>query len=244
MSNSTNGNEKDQRERFSLVGEKVAMAAQVITLDGPAASGKSSVSRELARRHGWNWVSTGAFYRGLARVARLEKIPLNDEIALSILAREPFWQVLLELESTRVVYRDQDITQEIFSEENGQDASLISQLGGVRKALLDAQRACATRGQFLIAEGRDCGSVVFPGAALKFYLTADASDRAQRRALEKGASAEQIGQAQKVRDSQDANRKESPMAVADDAQVIDTTGMALVDVIEMVDRIIIERLKI
>lgn len=218
-------------------------SSTVITLDGPAASGKSSVSREIARRHGWMWVSTGAFYRGLARVARLENVPLDDEMALTVLAREPIWEVSLELESTRVKYRNRDITDEIFSEENGQNASVISQLGAVRKALLDAQRACASQTRVLIAEGRDCGSVVFPEAQLKFYLTANATDRAQRRALEKGADVAQIGQAQKIRDSQDANRKEAPMAIPSDAQVVDTTGMALTEVVEMVDRIIVARLK-
>lgn len=214
----------------------------VITLDGPAASGKSSVSRILASRYRWSWVSTGAFYRGLARVAQLEGVPLDDELTLATLAREPIWEVVLDEDRTRVVYRNQDISDDIYSEQVGQVASHVSRLPLVRKALLQAQRNCAAAAPVLIAEGRDCGTVVFPEAPLKIFLTANASDRAERRALQTGIAIGEVAEAQQERDERDANRKEAPMQIPDDAHVVDTTGLSLDQVVEVVDRLVQQHL--
>jgi cytidylate kinase len=215
----------------------------VITFDGPAASGKSSVSRRLAEIHGWSWVSTGAFYRGLARVARLEDVPLDDELTLATLAREPFWEVRLGHARTEVHYRNKDITDQIASEETGQDASQVSRFPLVRQALLKAQRDCASPGSILIAEGRDCGTVVFPHAQLKFYLTATATDRAERRALETGVAIGEVETAQKQRDHRDSSRKEAPLQIPTDATIIDTTGLDLTEVVAKIDKIVTSQLK-
>jgi cytidylate kinase len=183
-------------------------------------------------------VSTGAFYRGLARVARLEEVPLADEFALATLAREPFWEVVLAKDRTQVHYRNRDITDEIYSEQTGQDASIVSRFPLVRQALLKAQRDCANAKTVLIAEGRDCGTVVFPEAQLKFYLTADATDRAERRALETGNDIGDIRNAQKQRDLRDSSRKEAPLQIPANATVIDTTGLDLEEVVTKVNQIV------
>ena len=142
--------------------------SQVITVDGPAASGKSSVSRGLAKTLGWKWVSTGAFYRGLAFVAHEEGVdPANTEELVALCASD-IWRVEMDVEETRVVYKDENVSSRIQAEEIGNYASKISPIPAVRAALLEVQRDCANRtdGTGLVAEGRDCGTVVFPDAKL------------------------------------------------------------------------------
>lgn len=207
----------------------------VVTIDGPSASGKSSVSREIAKRHGWKWVSTGAFYRGLAVVARAQKVPLNDEAALAALAESKDWEVHLAPERTLVLHKGTDVTDQVYREETGSDASIISQIPKVRQSLLEAQRRCAEGVTGLVAEGRDCGTVVFPNARLKIYLTAHSESRIQRRALEEGQNSEQLRAAQTQRDHQDSTRKAAPLAVPENAHVVDTSDMDLPSVINYVE---------
>lgn len=216
----------------------------VVTIDGPAASGKSSVSRELARRLGWRWVSTGTFYRGLAWAANETGIDLSDESALVGFAASGRWRVDLTPQITRFSLDGLDRTDEINKEAVGALASKISSYPRVRLALLEAQRQCASQDQGLIAEGRDCGTVVFPGAEVKVFLTARAEDRAQRRALEEGRSFESMISEQHKRDSQDASRKAAPMVAPADAHQIDTTGLSLEQVIEKIQALVVATLKI
>lgn len=206
----------------------------VITIDGPAASGKSSVSRELARRLGWNWVSTGAFYRGLAFAALQLQIDLDDVKALAELTHNPVWSVRMDDARTRVFFKDQDVTDLIAHEDVGNFASKVSHYPDVRKALLDAQRSCSDGPQGLVAEGRDCGTVVFPQAQAKVYLTASSEHRAARRAAELGLAQDDMAKAQQKRDHQDSTRKVAPMAVPEDALVVDTTALNLDQVVEAV----------
>lgn len=206
----------------------------VITIDGPAASGKSSVSRELARRLGWNWVSTGAFYRGLAYAALQMEIDLDDVSALAELTHNPVWSVRMFDERTRVFFKDQDVTDLIAHEDVGSFASKVSHYPDVRKALLEAQRNCGNGPQGLVAEGRDCGTVVFPNAEAKVYLTASSEHRAARRAAELGLDQGDMVKAQQQRDHQDSTRKVAPMAVPEDALVVDTTTMNLEQVVDKV----------
>lgn len=206
----------------------------VITIDGPAASGKSSVSRELARRLGWSWVSTGAFYRGLAFAALQLQIDLDDVPALAELTHNPVWSVGLYDERTRVFFKDQDVTDLIAHEDVGSFASKVSHYPEVRKALLEAQRNCSKGSQGLVAEGRDCGTVVFPQAEAKVYLTASSEHRAARRAAELGLDQGDMAKAQKQRDLQDSTRKVAPMAVPEDALIVDTTELNLNEVVDKV----------
>lgn len=208
--------------------------APVITVDGPAASGKSSVSRELARRLGWKWVSTGAFYRGLAYVALQESVPATDVPRLVRLAHSSLWSVRLEPENTKVYYGTREVTPEILSEENGTRASQISQIPEVREALLENQRECALGVPGLVAEGRDCGTVVFPHAILKVYLTASQEERAARRAREQGLNAEETQAVQTQRDRQDSSRATAPLQVPPGGRVLDSGGMTLSEVTDTV----------
>lgn len=216
---------------------------KVITIDGPAASGKTTISRELAKRLGWQWVSTGAFYRGLAYVAQLKKVDLKDENALQNLTQSSAWSVEMDPQSTRVMVDGQDVTPEIFQEQVGTIASQISQFPKVRQALLQGQRQCQARSQGLIAEGRDCGTVVFPEAEVKIYITASSENRAERRAKEQGLDAQQTEQVQQQRDQQDAQRKVAPLQIPPDAFVLDTTQMPLEEVISRVEAYVRQNLK-
>lgn len=205
----------------------------VITIDGPAASGKTSVSRELAKKLNCQWVSTGAFYRGLGYVANELAIDLSNEQALVDLVQNPVWQVKMSEARTLVIFKGQDVTDHISQEIVGNIASRISQYPKLRAALLQPQRDCQKYSN-LVAEGRDCGTAVFPNADAKFYLTARSEDRAQRRAQELGADAEQMAQLQKVRDAQDANRKAAPMAIPENAIVVDTSELSLAQVVDLI----------
>ena len=208
----------------------------VITIDGPAASGKSSVSRELAKRLHCEWVSTGSFYRGLAYVAQETKANLENESDIAKLAQSKIWKVELGVEKTHVIYNGKDVTSEAHQESVGLVASKISQYPTVRKMLLGAQRDCQTP-KGLVAEGRDCGSVVFPNAELKIYLDADSENRAQRRSQQSGASAQEIEKQQKVRDNQDLTRTVAPLMAPEGSHVIDTSTMTLNEVVDHIEEL-------
>ena len=214
----------------------------VVTIDGPAASGKSSVSRELARKLGWNWVSTGAFYRGLAYVADREQVDFSSEQDLVALIHGDLWSVQMGEEKTHVLYRGQDVTDEIHMERVGNVASRISHFPRLREELLNPQRACASPRKGLVAEGRDCGTVVFPQASMKFYLTARSEDRAARRALEQSKSLDDTIREQQKRDEQDSQRATAPLAVPEGSEVVDTSQMGLDEVVTFVESRVREKL--
>ncbi len=218
------------------------MTSQIITIDGPSASGKSSVSRELARRLGWKWVSTGAFYRGLAFVAMKEDVKSSDTQGLVQLAANPVWEVRMDDDQTRVLYKKQDVTFEILAEENGTRASQISQNPEVREALLQNQRDCASYVPGLVAEGRDCGTVVFPNALLKVFLTASQEERAARRAKEQGLDVQATHDRQKERDRQDSSRAAAPLAIPKNARVVDSNGLQLSEVVDQIQGWVVEAL--
>jgi cytidylate kinase len=215
----------------------------IITIDGPAASGKTTVSRTLAVRHGWAWVSTGAFYRGLACIAARLGVSQEDEETLSKLCLSDVWSVKMTAELTKVFLGDEEVTNEIYKEDNGTAASFISRYPTVRKNLLEAQRRCALGVNGLIAEGRDCGTVVFPDARVKLYITAGSDSRAERRAKEQGSNVEVTRMAQTIRDKQDASRKTAPMQIPENAFVVDTSDMTLAEVIESIDKIVTKELE-
>lgn len=216
----------------------------VVTIDGPAASGKSTVSRELAKRLGWEWVSTGAFYRGLAYAALQKKIAFDDVEKLLELTNSDEWSVEMADSKTKVLFRGQDVSDLIGREDVGNYASQISHHSEIRKALLDGQRSCSLGNVGLIAEGRDCGTIVFPQAQAKIYLTANESHRAARRAAEEGQAQESILASQKTRDEQDSTRKNAPLQIPESAIVIDTTHMSLDDVVKKVEFFVREKIPV
>jgi cytidylate kinase len=214
----------------------------VVTIDGPAASGKSSVSREIAKKFNWSWVSTGAFYRGLGYVALQSKVDLHDEQALADLADSNKWSVEMTANNTEVLFEGRRVTSQINQEVVGNIASVVSHFPLVRQKLLKNQRDCQLKTNGLVAEGRDCGTVVFPNAEVKIYLTANQGNRAERRAKEQGADLSEIAEAQQIRDTQDSTRKAAPMQVPEDALVIDTTFLSLNEVINKVETFISAKL--
>ncbi len=216
---------------------------KVITIDGPAASGKTSVSRELAKRMGWYWVSTGAFYRGLGYAAYKSGANTADEAALAELAESNLWRVEMAETRTRVYFKGLDVTDEISKEEVGSVASKISHFPKVRASLLAGQRDCKARTEGLVAEGRDCGTVVFPDAEVKVFLTARSESRAERRVKEQGGSVEAMLAEQTQRDLQDSTRKEAPMKVPENALVVDTTQMDFDEVVSAVETYVRQQLK-
>ncbi len=219
------------------------MKPNIVTIDGPSASGKSSVSRELARRLGWKWVSTGAFYRGLAFAAMKENVLPSDVAGLVQLSSANVWSVRMDDDQTRVFWRNQDVTNEIFGEENGSRASVISQIPEVREALLLNQRSCGANVPGLVAEGRDCGTVVFPDALLKVYLTASQEERALRRSREQGLNFEETQSQQKVRDHQDSSRAAAPLQIPDQARIVDSGELQLSEVVDQIEGWVQDALK-
>ncbi|MGE0633599.1 MAG: d(CMP) kinase, partial [Pseudobdellovibrionaceae bacterium] len=164
------------------------------------------------------------------------KFYMADEAGLAELATSDKWQVRMTEERTEVYFGNENVTDNINAEEVGSLASKISHYPLVRKALLGAQRKCQDISQGLVAEGRDCGTVVFPGAPAKIYLTARSESRAERRAKEHNASAEAIREAQTQRDLQDTTRKAAPLQIPENALVVDTSELSLNEVVDLVEQ--------
>ena len=212
----------------------------VITIDGPSGSGKGTVSRHVAIRLDWHFLDSGALYRLVALAARHHAISLEDEITLKTLAAH----LDVEFEAagggieSRIVLEGEEVTDAIRTEECGRDASVVAALPAVRQALLERQRAFREP-PGLVADGRDMGTVVFPQARLKVFLTASRAERAQRRYKqlnEKGidANLQRILGELATRDARDSERSISPLRSADDAVIIDTTAIAIDDVVAQV----------
>jgi cytidylate kinase len=208
----------------------------VIAVDGPAGAGKSTASRGLAERLGFAHVDTGAMYRAVGVVAAERGVALDDAAALARLVDG----LALAFPGGRVVADGRDVTVAIRTTAAGDLASRVSTQPVVRERLVALQRALGASGR-VVMEGRDIGTVVFPDAALKFYLTADAPTRAARRARELRAAGVAVDEAAlardlEERDRRDAGRAHSPLRPAPDAVVVDTTPMALAAVVELMAR--------
>ncbi len=212
----------------------------VITIDGPSGVGKGTICQLLARQLGWHLLDSGALYRLTALAAQQAQVALDDEEALALLAGslDVAFEPSCAGEPVRVLLAGCDVTAELRTEVAGNNASLIAPLSKVRAALLQRQRDFA-QWPGLVADGRDMGTVVFPSARTKIFMTASAQERAQRRhkqLLAKGLDVK-IGdllQEIQVRDERDMNRPEAPLRPADDAVVIDTTGLDIEQVLECV----------
>lgn len=210
----------------------------VITIDGPSGAGKGTVCRLLAERLGWQILDSGAIYRVLALASIHHQIEASDEESLIPLAAHLDVQFLPVDKGFKIVLEGEEVTHSIRNEEVGGVASQIAALPRVREALLRRQRAFKQE-PGLIADGRDMGTVVFPQAEIKVFLTASAEERAQRRYLElknKGLDVK-IGDLLteiQARDDRDTNRAVAPMVPAEDALVIDSTHLSATQVYEQV----------
>ncbi len=212
----------------------------VVAIDGPAGAGKSTIARALARRLGYVYIDTGAMYRAVALWAIRAGIALNDAHKLEQLAREA--RIEFAAGSSRVLLNGEDVTAAIREAGMAEAASKVSMIGGVRRAMVAAQRAMA-EATSVIMEGRDIGTVVFPDADVKIFLDADPGARAERRVDDmrsRGLAVEPDGVAQEIaeRDRRDRTRAESPLVQAPDAVYVDTTGLSVGQVEEAVLKII------
>ena len=201
----------------------------VITIDGPAGSGKSTISRLLAKKIGYLYLDTGAMYRAVALAAKREKIHLNDGKALGELCNSLDLRFMTDQAPPRLFLNGEDISAAIRSPEMDMASSEVSAVSEVRKAMTGLQRKMA-KGMTLVAEGRDMGTVVFPDAKHKFYLTASLKIRTERRHKERLERGETVHRAfvesqLKKRDHQDETRPIAPLRPAEDAKIIDTTEM-------------------
>ncbi len=209
----------------------------IITIDGPAASGKSTISRNIAKHLGWKWVSTGAFYRAIGLLALRKDVNLTNEKEVLSAFEIENWSIQMHPENTKVFIDDKDVSDQIYQEYVGTAASTISQHQLVRQAILRSQRDCYQQvdpGKGLIAEGRDCGSVIFPAAGFKVFLTADPLQRAQRRAEQEGLDLEKVRQDQKDRDLRDSSRKQAPMLAPEGAYLLDNSNITLDEAVLMI----------
>ncbi len=203
----------------------------VITVDGPSGSGKGTVCRLLAEKLGWDVLDSGAIYRVLSLAALHHQIALDNEEALVPLAANLDVQFLVDSQTNagKVILEGEDVSTTIRNEEVGAAASKVAALPRVREALLRRQRAFRTENG-LVADGRDMGTVVFPDAPLKIYLTASAEERARRRFVElneRGLDVTLSGLLEdiKARDDRDMNRAVAPLVPADDAIELDTSEL-------------------
>jgi CMP/dCMP kinase len=202
----------------------------VVALDGPAGAGKSTVSRALAQRLGVPYLDTGAMYRAVTLAALRRGIAPNDEDDVGSLVGE----VAIEIEPDRVLVDGEEATAAIRSAEVNAAVSVVAANPTVRAELRAQQRAWAERAGGGVVEGRDIGSVVFPDATLKVYLTASAHERARRRALELGGDVDEISRSIEARDTLDSSRADSPLVVADGSVVLDTDGMSVGEIVDAI----------
>ena len=214
------------------------MKRLVIAIDGPSGAGKGTVSRTLAQTLGYRHVDTGAMYRAVGWKAAHDGVPLDDEAAISDLAR----RAEIVVEGGVVSIDGHDVTRAIRTPEIDKAATAVARLPKVREVLVARQRAIGADGG-VVMEGRDIGTVVFPSADVKIYLDASAEERARRRATDAAHSGSRAGQAAvaqaiDARDKADSTPPVSPLTLAPDAIHIDTTGIPIDQVVSRVMEIV------
>ncbi|WP_456267521.1 (d)CMP kinase [Kushneria sp. AK178] len=220
-------------------------ATAVIAIDGPGGAGKGTISRLVARQLDWHLLDSGALYRLTALAAERRGVDMTDMSALEAIARELDVVFISEGEHTRIMLEGEDVSTDIRNEHVGGLASQVAAIQVVREALLARQRDFATP-PGLVADGRDMGTVVFPDAPLKVFLTASAEERARRRfdqLREAGhhASLSSLLKEIEARDARDTQRAVAPLRPAEDAVTIDTTELSIPDVVARIEALLSRR---
>lgn len=218
----------------------MSLDIKVITIDGPSGSGKGAVSQRVASHLGWHLLDSGAIYRALALLAEQKGVSWDDETRLVQLAGELPLEFVPDKQETKILLSGQDVTYLIRANAMSQGASIVASFPAVRERLLDRQRAFKKL-PGLVTDGRDMGTVVFPDATYKFYITADVEERAKRRQfqlLQKGTNVmlEALIAEVIVRDDRDMNREVAPLRPAEGAVVIDTTHLGIDEVVQQILR--------
>jgi CMP/dCMP kinase len=218
----------------------------IIAIDGPSASGKSTLGRLVARALNLLYIDTGSMYRAVALAVMDANVDPSDKEAVTALANEIEIDLEGDPDSLKVWLNGRDVTDQIRTESVTAMSSIVSSIPGVRRAMVKRQRALGKRGAVL--NGRDIGTVVFPDAEFKFFLTANPDERAERRYKEDQLTSSSSATLAETmsdlieRDRRDSTRADSPLKVADDAVVIDSTGKSIEEVFaEMMDRINVHR---
>jgi len=218
----------------------------IVCIDGPGGSGKGTIARFIAENLGWHILDSGALYRVLALAAQNHSVDLDNEAAITVLAAHLDVQFTFEKEKgSRVILEGEDVTEQLRTEETGNAASKVAALSEVRQALLHRQQAFnQTPG--LVADGRDMGTIVFPDAGLKIFLTASVDERAERRQKQlkeqgNSVSIASLSRTIQERDERDRNRNIAPLVPAEDAVEIDTTALGIREVVEKVMVLVQER---
>ncbi|GAB4352490.1 MAG: (d)CMP kinase [Methylohalobius sp. ZOD2] len=209
----------------------------VLTIDGPSGAGKGTVSRTIAKRLGWHFLDSGAIYRALARAVMTRGTDTGDEQAVARVASEMDLAFICNAD-VQIQLDGRDVTDSLYTEDCGRVASKIAAFPAVRRALLEKQRAFR-KSPGLVADGRDMGTVVFPEAFYKVFLTATLEERARRRFLQlKGqgldVNLDQIIKDLEERDRRDRERKEAPLVAAKDAVEIDSSALSVEEVVDRV----------
>lgn len=224
--------------------------APVITIDGPSGSGKGTISQLLATKLGFHYLDSGALYRLVALAAHRHRVAFDNIEGLAVLAAhiDITFAVSSEGSFPKVILEGEDVSRLIRTESAGAEASTVAAIPAVRSALLQRQRAFACE-PGLVADGRDMGTVVFPDAEVKVFLTAAPEVRAERRynqLIGKGETVSLADLVEKVRarDEQDQNRLVSPLRPAQDAQLLDSSTMAVAEVLAAVWAMVSKRLAI
>jgi len=214
--------------------------APVIAIDGPGGSGKGTIAGLLARQLGWNLLDSGALYRLLAFAARNHGVDLTNEEALKVLAAhlDVQFAVAAPGQEQHIILEGEEVTQAIRNEQIGAAASQVAALPAVRDALLQRQRAFQ-ESPGLVADGRDMGTVVFPDAPLKIFLTASVEERARRRYMQLKAKGDDVSLASlldeiRERDERDTQRAVAPLKPAHDAIMLDSTVLSIEQVLEKI----------
>ncbi|WNK18991.1 (d)CMP kinase [Halomonas piscis] len=222
-----------------------ASAAPVLTVDGPGGAGKGTVSSLIAERQGWHLLDSGALYRLTAYAAGKHGVDLDDEAGLARVAANLDVAFPVTGGAVQTLLEGQDVSRAIRTEQAGERASRVAAVPAVREALLQRQRDFAkTPG--LVADGRDMGTVVFPDAGLKIFLTASAEERARRRHAQlrqagEDASLASLLQEIQARDARDTQRSVAPLKPADDAVTLDTTRLSIPEVVEQLTELLARR---
>jgi len=228
-----------------MAGDAEKQMGIVVAIDGPSGAGKSTAARLLAERLGYLYIDTGAMFRAVALAVKMAGVSPDDEEALEAVCRSLKISFERQDGGYRVLANGEDVSEAIRTPEISHLTSRISARKAVRDVLLHEQRRMGRAGN-VVLEGRDIGSVVFPDADVKFFLSASVEERGRRRYLELKAKGEDVSLEKTIadvaeRDARDEQREHAPLRMADDAVLIDSTGVSIEEVLQRMERLVRER---